>query len=144
MAELSYRGLDDLQMDLKTLANLPVSVQDEMLSVVARETAEGQRRKAIAYRVKDSGKTIKNIKPGKIKTDNHGQRVIYVTVAGTRKRGKANVRKTRNAEIAFVNEYGKKGQKARSFVRDGNAASAKASTEAALEVYDRFLTSNNL
>ena len=144
MVELSYHGLDDLQMDLKTIASIPVEVQDEMLSAAAKQTAEAQRRKAIAYRVKDTGKTIKNIKPGKVKTDKHGQRVVYVTVAGTRKRGKLNIRKTRNAEIAFINEYGKKGQKARSFVRDGNAASAKASTEAALEVYDHFLTSNNL
>lgn len=143
MAELSYRGLDNLQLDLKTITSLPVEVQDQMLVSAATQTAEGQRRKAIAYRVKDTGRTIKNIKVGKVKTGKHGQRIVYVTVAGTRKRGKT-IRKTRNAEIAFINEYGKKGQKARSFVRDGNAASAKSSTEAALEVYDRFLTSNNL
>ena len=142
MAKLSCHGLDDLELDMKAIAELPVEVQDEMLNAMADVTAEGQKRKAKAYGVEapDSGLTIKSIKKGKIKF-HKGHRVIYVTPSGTRKRGKKRVR---NAEIAFVNEFGKKGQKARPFVRDGNEATAKESTEAGTEVYDRYLRSKNL
>lgn len=144
MAQLNHSGLADLELSLKEIAELPVSVHDEMLSVMAEATAEGQRQKARSYLVKDSGKTIKSIKPGRIKTDRDGRRVVYVTVSGIRKRGKKTIRKVRNAEIAFINEYGKKGQKARRFVRDGNEASAEAATNAAKEIYDRHLRSKNL
>ena len=115
-----------------------------MLVAMAEITAEGQREKARAYRVKDTGKVIKSIKPGRIKTDKYGLPVIYVTALGTRKRGKNVIRKVRNAEIAFINEYGKRGQKARSFVRDGAESSANAAVKAALEIYDRHLRSKNL
>ena len=45
-------------------------------------------------------------------TDDGGYEKI--TFDGTRRRGKTT---TRNAEIAFVNEYGKRGQDARPFMR---------------------------
>lgn len=140
MAELGYHGLDDLELDMKAIAEIPAEIQDEMLGAMADVTVEGQKRKAEIYRVRKTGMTIKSIKKGKVKL-RKGQRVLYVTPTGTRKRGKKRVR---NAEIAFINEYGKKGQKARPFVRDGNEATAGASTQAGLEVYDRWLRSKNL
>lgn len=140
MAEFSTHGLDDLMLDLEAIAEIPEDIQDEMLMAMAEVTAEGQRKKARAYGVKDTGLTIRKIKPGKIKVKN-GIRMIHVTPTGTRKRGEKRVR---NAEIAFVNEFGTRDQKARPFVRDGNAASATESTAAALEIYDRFLQSKNL
>ena len=51
---------------------------------------------------------------------------------------------TRNAEILFVNEYGKKRQKARPAVRDANEASAEATVTAQLAVYDKYLRSKDL
>ena len=51
---------------------------------------------------------------------------------------------TRNAEILFVNEFGKQGQSARPAVHDANEASAEATTRAEFEVYDRWLKSKNL
>lgn len=140
MAKLSCHGLDDLELDMKAIAELPLEVQDEMLNAMADVTVEGQKRKAKAYGVEKTGLTIKSIKKGKVKT-RKGQRVIYVTPTGTRKRGK---RRVRNAEIAYVNEFGTRVHKARPFVRDGNEATAKASTEAGLNVYDRHLRSKNL
>lgn len=140
MAEFSARGLDELMLDLAAIAEIPEDVQDEMLISMAEIVAAAQRKKARAYGVQDSGLTIRKIKPGKIKMKK-GVRTIYVTPTGTRKRGEQRVR---NAEIAFVNEYGTTSQKARPFVRDGNAASAAESTAAAFEIYDRFLQSKNL
>ena len=86
---------------------------------------------------------LSKIKPGRPKI-RKGVPVIYVTPTGTRLRGKENPKRVRNAEIAFVNEFGRKDQKARPFIRTANEASAEATTRAGLEVYDRWLKSKNL
>ena len=55
---------------------------------------------------------LDKIKPAKAKkTETGGEQRI--TFSGTRSRHKT---RTRNAEIAFINEYGKRGQKARPFI----------------------------
>jgi len=143
VAEFTFQGIDDLILSMQEIEELPVEVQDEMLLAQAEVTAEAQRKAAAAYGVQDTGLVIRKIKPGKPKW-RKGVRVIYITPTGTRTRGRKNPRKVRNAEIAFVNEYGKRGQKARPFIRKGNEDSAKAATEAAMKVYDRHLTSKGL
>lgn len=67
-------------------------------------------------------------------------RAIYVSPKGTRSDGN----KRRNAEVAFVNEYGKAGQPARPFINTANEKSADAAVEAAAGVYDKYLKSKNL
>lgn len=143
MAELTSHGMDELILSLEEIASIPVDVQDEMLLAQAEVTAEAQRKSARTYGVQDSGLTISKIKPGKLKWVK-GVRTIYVTPTGTRIRGKKNPNKVRNAEIAFVNEYGTRRQKARPFIKSGNEMSAEAATQAAMEVYDRFLQSKDL
>lgn len=51
---------------------------------------------------------------------------------------------TRNAEILFVNEYGKRGQKARPAIRDANEACAEQMVSAQMAVYDKHLRSKDL
>lgn len=140
MAEFSSHGIDDLLLDMQQIEEIPENVQDEMLNAMADVTAREQQKKALAYGVQDTGITIRSIKKGKVKL-RKGVRVIYITPTGTRKRGRNRVR---NAEIAFVNEFGTDGQKARPFVRDGNAASAEQATQAATDVHERWLRSKNL
>ena len=142
MAEVSFSGLDELMLDMQAIAELPEDVQDEMLNAQADVVVKAQREQAevMGVHAPNSGLTIRSIKKGKVKLKK-GVRVIYVTPTGTRKRGKKRVR---NAEIAFVNEYGKKRQKARPFIRTANEKSAEATTQAAMDVYDRFLKSKNL
>jgi len=82
-----------------------------------------------------------SIKKGKVKLTKDGYRAIYVTAAGSRRRGKTT---TRNAEILFVNEYGKKTQRARPAVRDANEECADEVAAVALQIYDKFLESKNL
>lgn len=142
MASFSCTGLDDFILRMEEIATLPEAVIDDMLNAQADVLVEAQRREGMAMGVQSQGggQTLKSIKKGKVKTKK-GQRAIYVTPSGTRKRGKKRVR---NAEIAFINEYGKKGQKARPFIRVANEKSAKQTTQAAMEVYDQFLKSKNL
>lgn len=140
MADLNCSGLDDLMLSMQELAEIPDEVQDEMLNAQADVVVLAQKQQGAVYRVEDTGMTLRSIKKGRIKLYK-GQRVIYVTPSGTRKRGKKRIR---NAEVAFINEYGKRGQKARPFIREGNERSAAEATQAALQVYDRWLKSKNL
>ena len=143
MAEFSCNGLDDLMLSLQEIAAIPEEVQDEMLRAGADVGAQAQREKVKAYGIYDGSSprhVADTIKPGRVKLKK-GQRVIYVTPTGSRRRGKSV---TRNAEILFVNEYGKRGQKARPAIRDANEACAEQMVSAQMAVYDKHLRSKDL
>lgn len=143
MAEFSCNGLDDLMLSLQEIAAIPEEVQDEMLRAGADVVAQAQREKVKAYGIYDGSSprhVADTIKPGRVKLKK-GQRVIYVTPTGSRRRGKSV---TRNAEILFVNEYGKRGQKARPAIRDANEACAEQMVNAQMAVYDKHLRSKDL
>lgn len=150
MAEIGFVGLDDLMLSMEEIAQIPDDVKDEMLNAMADVLVPSQQAKARAYGVEDTGLLISSIKKGepKLKKDT---RVIYVYPQGSRTRvtrdrktGEKKVTKVRNAEIAFINEYGDRRQKARPFIRDANEACAEATTQAGFEVYDKWLKSKNL
>ena len=143
MAEFSCNGLDDLMLSLQEIAAIPEEVQDEMLRAGADVVAQAQREKVKAYGIYDGSSprhVADTIKPGRVKLKK-GQRVIYVTPTGSRRRGKSV---TRNAEILFVNEYGKRGQKARPAIRDANEACAEQMVSAQMAGYDKHLRSKDL
>ena len=153
MAEFSSFGLDELMLSLSEIAEIPEEVQDEILNAQADVTLEAQKNTVRAYGIYDEENTgthvAESLKKCKVKLrKKDGTRVIYITPAGSRKRGGkrrwSKVTTTRNAEILFVNEYGKKGQKARPAIRDANEKSAGKATQAAMEVYDRWLKSKDL
>ena len=143
MAEFEVQGLEEFMLSMKELAEIPDEVQDEMLNAGADVVVPVQKKKIKAYGIYDS-KSAKHvsdsIKKGKVKTKK-GKRVIYITPTGSKKRGKTV---TRNAEILFVNEYGKRGQKARPAIRDANEECARATTDAQAQVWDEYLKKNNL
>ena len=143
MAEFSCNGLDDLMLSLQEIAAIPEEVQDEMLRAGAEVVAQAQREKVKAYGTYDGSSprhVADTIKPGRVKLKK-GQRIIYVSPTGSRRRGKTV---TRNSEILFVNEYGRLGQKARPAVRDANEASAEKTTAAMAAVHEKWLKSKNL
>ena len=84
-----------------------------------------------------TGTTAASIKKGKIKRTGL-DKSITVAPQGHNKRG------TRNAEVAFVNEFGKAGQPGRPFINTANEKKADSAVDAAAGVYDRFLKSKNL
>ena len=138
MADFGVSGLDELMLSLQEVAQLPEDIQNEMLNAQADVVLQAQREAAIS--IKDTGKTAQSLRKGKPK-NRKGVRSISITFSGSRKRGKTS---TRNAEIAFVNEFGKRGVPARNFVRSANEKSAAASTQAAAIVYDQYLRSKGL
>lgn len=141
MAEFRAVGLDELALSLQEIAEIPEDIHDEMLRAQGNIVAQAQRESAQRYGIQRTGTLIRSIKPGKVKLDKHGSRVLYVTPVGSRVRGG---KKTTNAEIAFLNEYGTRRQRARPFMRDANERSAEAATQAAADIYYRWQDSRGL
>ena len=140
MPEISFSGLDSLDLSMKEIAEIPDDVKDEMLQAQAAVVVPVMRARAQAYGLKDTGLMIDSIKPGKPKKTKTG-RALYVTPQGKRRRGQKD---TRNTEIAFIGEYGTKKVRARPFMREAVEATAEQAEQAALQVYDRWLKSKNL
>ena len=86
------------------------------------------------------GISAKSIQKGKVKKGKDG-RCLSIYPKGTRKR---DGRTTRNAEIAFINEYGKRGQPARPAIDAANKKKEKEAVDAGERVYHQFLDSKNL
>lgn len=147
MARLSTNGIAELCADLTGLGDSAGKLLEEMLNAEAVIVQEAQRKTAKSMGVYDeSGRNIGGhmadsiTMSGRVYKSADGA-VQYVYPKGSRRR--KNVTSS-NAEIAFVNEFGKQGQPPRPFIRTANEASADMAVEAAAQVYDNFLSSKNL
>lgn len=144
MPEISFDGLDGLMLSMKEIADIPDDVKDEMLQAKAAVVVPAMKARAesmgIRQDIPGGGQMIDSIKAGKPKRTKTG-RAVFVYPQGTRTRGGT---KTRNAEVAFIAEYGKQKVKPRPFMKEAVEATAEQAEKAALEVYDSFLKSKNL
>ena len=136
MAEFRMEGLAEVEKLFGSLENIPEDVQDEMLRQGATVLEAEQRKQARAFRVQDTGLMIRKIKVGRIKRLKDGSKAIYITPTGTRTRGKT---KTRNAEIAFIAEYGKTTQTARPSLATARTKAERAIIAAEDKVYGEYL-----
>lgn len=144
MGRLTVNGIDALSDDFAALARLPDSVIDGILNAEADVILPAQRAEIEKQwngpKNLSTGMSAKSIKKGKVKKDRDG-RSLSIYPKGTRKRGGQT---TRNAEIAFINEYGKRGQPARPAISTANMKKEKEATDAGERVYNQFLDSRNL
>ena len=128
MASLELQGFDSLEDAFSRIADIPFSVTEEALDGMAEVAMAKIKSSGESMGVRDPESDthiLDKIKRNKAKkTDSGGFETI--TFAGSRTRG--NGTKTRNAEIAFVNEYGKRNQPARPFI-------GRAVTEYEDEIY---------
>lgn len=138
MARLSVSGLDDLMLSMEEIASIPDDVAKEMLEAEAEIVEEAQIAYGMSMGVYRIGETLRSIRKGKMKRGKSGERLLYVSPQGTNDRGE------RNATVAFVNEFGKRGQPARPFIGTANETAATPAVEAAAEVYDEWLKSKDL
>lgn len=141
---MTVNGLDGLIDDLADLARLPDSVVDGILDAEADIILSAQREGIEKHwrGPHSAGISAKSIKKGKIKKDKDG-RSISVYPQGTRKRGGRIIR---NAEIAFINEYGapKKRIAARPAIDTANKKNEREAVDAGERVYHSYLDSKNL
>ena len=133
MGKLQLEGFEDLNDALKRISDIPQRVTDDALKAMASVAAVRIRATGEAMGVKDPESSVHildRIKQGKPKKTASGG-YADVTFSGTRTR---SGRKTRNAEIAFVNEYGKRGQPARPFIGTAMARGEQQITAAGEEI----------
>lgn len=146
MGRLTVNGLDALSDDFAALARLPDSVIEGILEAEADVILPAQRAEIEKQwngpKNLSTGMSAKSIKKGKVKKDRDG-RSLSIYPQGTRKRGG---RSTRNAEIAFINEYGAPGRHiaARPAIDAANKKKEKEAIDAGERVYNQFLDSRNL
>lgn len=115
MARLEVQGMDELNAALKRIGEVPPEVKTSALGSMADIAAAAIKRSGEAMGVRDPESSVHildKISRSKAKITEAGG-YQDITFSGSRTRGKT---KTRNAEIAFVNEYGKRGQPARPFI----------------------------
>lgn len=133
MGKLQLEGFEDLNDALNRISDIPQRVTDDALKAMASVAAARIRASGEAMGVKDPDSSVHildKIKQGKPKKTASGG-YADITFSGTRTR---SGRKTRNAEIAFINEYGKRGQPARPFIGTAMARGERQITAAGEEI----------
>ena len=116
MADIEITGLTELDTMFAKLGDVPFEVTSAAINAMAVAGEGAVRRTGLAMGVRDPESNvhildkITHTRPKQ--TDDGGY--SRVTFSGKRRRGHTD---TRNAEIAFVNEYGRQGQTARPFIR---------------------------
>lgn len=146
MANFRVYGMDKLQAEMRQMGEVPREATEEILTAMATVSMEEQVKVAKEMGVYDRDNEGKHVidsigltKP-KI-TDDGGK--ISVTYKGKRK-DKNHKTPTSNAEIAFVNNYGRKGKNGkgkiepRPFVRTANTRAADRMQEAGQAAWDKW------
>ena len=139
MAGFSVSGLDELILSMEEMANLPDDEAFKMLKAEADIVEPAQLAKGKELGVYDSGQTLTSM-TRKSSGTSGGSKKIDITFEGVNDDG------NRNAEVAFVNEYGvpSRGIAPRQFIRIANEEAADEAVEAAADVYDKWLESLGL
>ncbi len=133
MAKLELEGFSDLDSAFAHIAQIPGPVKEKALQAMANVAAPQIKRSGESMGVREpEGQVhiLDVIKLSKPKTNDSGG-YLDINFSGTRTRGNT---KTRNAEIAFVNEYGKRGQEARPFIGTAMNQYAEKIAEAGADV----------
>lgn len=144
MARMEIDGLDDLELSLKEIADLPESVLLGMLEAEGQviRSAQERRLQGLGFGEESTGQLAGSIdQTHRLKRDSKGVPGITVYPKGVRRDGK-----TRNAEVGFILEYGApmRGIAPRQWMRVANEEAAGEAASAAARVYDAWLKSKGL
>lgn len=133
-----FSGLDELALSMEELADIPESVINEMLVAGAEVVEKAQLASGMAAGVNDTGMTLHSLK-----TEPPKGKKVKIKFEGSRPNGNKT---KRNAEVAFLNEYGvpSKGMPAKNWIQNANEAAADAMTEAEAEIYSAWVNSLGL
>ena len=129
MARFSCSGFDELNAAYAELKDIPHSVTQDVLEAMGTVAMERIRETGEAMGVRDPGSSehiLDKLKLSKVTYTKDGG-YLKVTYSGKRLRGKTT---TQNSEIAFINEFGKRGQPARPFMKTALDKSADEISQA--------------
>lgn len=131
-------GIDRLYKDLSQVAKIPQKVQEDMVDAMADVVVDAQVYTAATMLQGPyyQGDVASSIKKKKLRRTKSGPGVDVVF--------KGMAHGSRVAEIAFINEYGKKSQPARPFIKTANTISDEPSKKAGFAVYDDWLKSKGV
>lgn len=139
MGSFKVDGLKDLQEFFGNIAAVPNDVINQMLHAEADIAVKAQKRTAKSMLTGPYAHTPVQlaafIAKGKIKNTKDGKS-IHIVFKGSRKRVNTS---TPNAEIAFLDEFGKRGQDPRPFIKTANEECADEALNAAGKIYDDWL-----
>ena len=141
MPRLDLSGYDELVAAFDKISNIPEETQMKALTAMEEVAATKIKASGEAYGVRDPKSNIHildNIKINKPKKTETGG-YADVTFSGSRPNGSGTVR---NAEVAFIQEYGKRNQQARPFVGEGMNKNADAIANAGAEVILDYIDNN--
>ena len=145
MANFNVVGLDDAMLSMKEIASIPDDVAEEMLQAGGEVLADAQKRKYLSTLKQHTGNLANSLKVSKMTRRRDGSRGITVYPRGKHHSYKHDdgFADARNADVAFVQEYGskKRGISAKGIMAAANAESGDAVQAAELAVYDKWLTS---
>ena len=142
MAQFATIGLDGLQDVMNNITKVPNDIKTEILEGMGQVAVKYQRQsaKAMLSGPDSTGLTSSSVTMTKVKLNADGGSTD-VTFKGSRKR-EGHKKATRNAEIAFINEFGKAGQPARPFIKKANESHADEINKAGADVYYKWLEEN--
>ena len=137
MANFQISGLENVIKSFSDISSIPDDVKKDILKAMGNATSKAQAASAEAMGVKDTGAMIESLQVKSPKlTDDGGS--VTITFKGTRT-DENHKTPTRNAEIAFINEFGKDGQQARPFIKTANTKNEAKIAEAGQTVFNRWI-----
>lgn len=119
MGKLEIGGIMDLELVFSRLEDVPKEITEAAVTAMAEVAAVKVKAAGESMGVKDPESSVHfldKITLTKVTHTDSGAR-RDVTFKGSRTRGEEKKTKTREAEIAFVNEFGKRRQPARPFMK---------------------------
>lgn len=128
MANFHVAGFDAVEQALLREEQTALEAVPEMLKAGAEVLANEQKAQIEAYNLVDKGALIRSIKADKIKGEGTG-RYVEVYPHGKDKKG------VRNAEKAFIAQYGRTRQPAKPWFTTANEKAAPAVHEAMMQVW---------
>ncbi len=142
MARFKVDGIDTFIGTFEEILQISDEAKIKAVEAGADIMVKTIQQKGESYGVRDTGMTLDSIvrKNGRM-TDDGAECVV--TVKGTRSngsgaRGGKTLTKT-NADVAFMNNYGTRKNKAKPFFDEGASESENSAVEAATKTYENYL-----
>ena len=133
MARVNALGIDELLADMEKAGKIPDATRKKMLDEGAKILEKEIVQQMLMYGIYDRGTTRRSIKRGVVKYSKGGY-YVEVWPAGIRHKDYDHLAKTRNAEVAFIAEYGTSKIQARPFMSTAVKYAADEVQEAMMRI----------